>query len=195
MPDGATVNKDPITNTIDSYSVTIGKVQVTVMADTFGNKHNDTGPASSFGRSYRWTAKRNIITGLFNRDSGSDVAVNPTSFAVTIQTRYHEDPNAPSGYGKGTQVYDKEEKTTTLRAHEGKHGSDYLDFVRNHPFPVDISKGVVGVLTVAEMRKIDAYITGITKETCEATDEVGFTQDEFLNTAEGKRSGITSCRK
>jgi len=45
------------------------------------------------------------------------------------------------------------------------------------------------------MRKIDACITAITKESCEATDEVGFTQDEFLQTAQGQKSGITSCRK
>jgi len=53
----------------------------------------------------------------YEHEAGRDVAVNPNVFAVTIQTRYHDNPNDPSGYGKGTQEYDKEEKTTTLRAH------------------------------------------------------------------------------
>ncbi len=196
MPDGATVNKDPILNTIDSYSLNIGKVKVIAATDTFGNAQNDTGPVSNLGRSYRWTSNnKNIINGLFNRDSGSDVAVNPTSFEITIRTRYNNSPDLPSGYGKGTEEDDKREKTTTLRAHEGKHGTDFLDYIRSTPFPVDISKGIVGVLTVAEMKKIDAYIRGITVATCEVTDQVGYSQDEFLKTPQGKVSGITSCRK
>jgi hypothetical protein len=194
MPDGATVSRDPITQTIDSYSFTANNVKITVLADIFGFTHNDTGPTTSFGKSYKWHANsKNIIDSLTNTDNGS-VAINPTSFEMSIQTRYHDNPNDPSGYGKGTDVYDKEEKTTTLRVHEGKHGTDFIDYVKKTPFPADISKGIVGVLTVSEMRKIDSYISGITKESCALTDQVGFTQDEFLKTAEGKLSGIKSCR-
>ena len=194
MPDGATVNRDPITNTIDSYSVTVNNIKITVLADKFGNTRNDTGPVTSFGRSYSWHAKNNIVDRLTDTTGGSNTSINPTSFELTIQTSYHDNPNAPSGYGKGTTQYDKEEKTTTLRVHEGKHGTDFINYISKHPFPVDISKGVVGVLTVAQMQSVDRYISGITKETCEATDQVGFSQDEFLKTAEGKLSGITSCR-
>lgn len=196
MPDGATVNKDPLLNTIDSYSLNIGKVKVIVATDTFGNAQNDTGPASNFGRNYRWTANnKNIINGLFNTESGSDVAVNPTSFEITIRTMYNGNPDLASGYGKGTTQDDQRDRTTTLRVHEGKHGTDYLDYIRSTAFPVDISKGIVGVLTVEEMKKIDKYISGITAASCEATDQVGYTQDEFLRTPQGKVSGIKSCRK
>jgi len=59
---------------------------------------------------------------------------------------------------------------------------------------VGISKGVIGVLTVKEMQQIHKYISGITIASCLATDEVSFTQDEFLKTAEGKRS-YNICRK
>ena len=51
-------------------------------------------------------------------------------------------------------TYDKEENTTTLRVHEGSHGTDYINYIRSHPLPVDLSKGVVGVLTVNPV-KID----------------------------------------
>lgn len=192
MPDGATVNIDPITQTITSYSLTVNNVKVNVVADTFGNQHNDTGPVTTFGRSYKWESKNNIITKLINNDTGANI--DPTSFEVTIETRYDQSPDDPSAYGKGTDVYDKEEKTTTLRVHEGKHGTDYIDYIKNTPFPVDISKGIIGKISVAEMRRIDSYITQIGSLTCEATDQVGFSQDEFLKTAEGKRSGIKSCR-
>lgn len=195
MPDGATVNKDPITQAITSYTVTINNIRITVNEDRFGNAQNDTGPVTSFGRSFNWHATHNVVDRLTTNDSGSNVAINPTSLEVTIQTSYHDSPDGTSGYGKGTEAYDKEEKTTTLRVHEGKHGSDYLGYFRKNPFPVDISRGVVGVLTVAQMTAITNYINGITRETCEATDQVGFTQDEFLKTAEGRVSGITSCRR
>lgn len=195
MPAGATVNRDPITKTIDSYSLTVNNVKVTVLSDKFGNALNDTGPVTSFGRSYSWHAKNNVVDRLTDTTGGSNVGEDPTSFEVVIQTSYHDNPNAQSGYGKGTTQYDKEEKTTTLRVHEGQHGTDFINYISKHPFPVDISKGVVGVLTVGQMHAIDQYISGITKETCEATDQVGFSQDDFLKTAEGRLSGITSCRK
>ena len=196
IPDGATVNRDPITTAIESYSLTINNVNIKVLADTFGNAQNDTGPVTSFGRSYSWHANsKNIIDRLINQDGGNNVPINPKTFEVTIKTSYAHNPNEVSGYGRGTTEDDKREKTTTLRVHEGSHGTDFINYIKSNPFPVDISKGIVGVLTVDEMRKIDAYISNMTKETCEATDQVGFSQDEFLKTAEGKVSGITSCRK
>jgi|WetSurSiteA1Bulk_404760.scaffolds.fasta_scaffold00081_7 hypothetical protein len=195
MPDGATVNRDPITSTIDSYTLNINNVTIKVVADSFGSAQNDTGPVSSFGRSYKWHASNNIIDSLINQDGGNNVPINPNTFEVTIQTRYAQNPNDVSGYGRGTTEDDKREKTTTLRVHEGSHGTDFINYIKNTPFPVDISKGIVNVLTVAEMRKIDAYISNMTKETCESTDQVGFSQDEFLKTAQGKVSGIKSCRK
>jgi len=196
MPDGASVSRDPITQTIDSYSITINNIRITVISDTFGNAGNETGPTTNFTRSYKWTSNsKGIITSLASTESGSDIAINPTSLEVTIVTKYKDSPDNTSAYGKGTTQYDKEEKTTTLRTHEGQHGTDYIDYIRKNPLPVDISKGVVGVLTINQFRQIENYIKGITKDSCESTDQSGFSQDEFLKTPAGKSSGITSCRK
>jgi hypothetical protein len=196
MPDGASVSRDPITQTIDSYSIILNNIRITVLSDTFGNAGNETGPTTNFTRSYKWTSNsKGIITSLASTESGSAIAINPTSLEVTIITKYKDSPDNISAYGKGTTEYDKEEKTTTLRTHEGQHGTDYIDYIRKNPLPVDISKGVVGVLTINQFRQIESYIKGITKDSCESTDQSGFSQDEFLKTPAGKSSGITSCRK
>jgi len=196
MPDGASVNRDPITQTIDSYSVTINNIRVTVLSDTFGNAGNETGPTTNFSQSYKWTSNsKGVLTSLVSTESGADTPINPSSLEITIITKYKDSADSTSAYGKGTTEYDKEEKTTTLRTHEGQHGTDYIEYVRKNPLPVDISKGIVGVLTIGQFRQIENYIKGITKDSCESTDQSGFSQDEFLKTPAGKASGITSCRK
>lgn len=195
MSDGATVDKDPITDQIESYSMTINKVKVKVVADSFGSSGNSTRPVTNFGSSYRWASNsKGIVTSLTNTEGGGSVSINPTKFEVTIQTRYADNPDAVSAYGRGTTVKDKKEKTTSLRVHEGSHGTDYIQYIKDTPFPVDISKGIVGVITVAQMKKIDAYIGSMTKQSCETTDQVGLSQDKFIKTEKGKKSGVTSCR-
>jgi len=195
MSDGATVAKDPITDQIESYSMTINKVKVKVVADSFGSSGNSTRPVTNFGSSYKWAANsKGIVSSLTNTEGGGNVSINPTTFEVTIQTSYANSPDAVSAYGRGTTERDKKEKTTSLRVHEGSHGTDYIQYVKETPFPVDISKGIVGVITVAQMKKIDAYIGSMTKQSCETTDQVGFSQDKFIKTDKGKKSGVTSCR-
>ena len=50
----------------------------------------------------------------------------------------------------------------------------------------------------AQMRAVLAYVrkfgTEAGKYTCDQTDQVGLTQDEFLKTREGRASTIVSCR-
>jgi hypothetical protein len=196
MPAGSSVSKDPITQTIESYSLTVNNISIQVKSDTFGNTGNDTGPTTNFPSKYSWAANsKGIITSLINTENGANTPVNPNSLSIVIVTKYKDSPDSTSSYGKGTDTYDKEENTTTLRVHEGSHGTDYIGYVRNHPLPVDISKGIVGVLTITQLRLIDAYIQNITKESCETTDEVGFSQEEFLKTPAGKASGIKNCRR
>lgn len=42
----------------------------------------------------------------------------------------------PSGYGRGTTAEDIRNKATSIRFHEGSHGEDFINFVRQHPYPV-----------------------------------------------------------
>lgn len=190
MSDKATVTYNAL-NDIDNYKLSLKDVNITVQKDTSGATGNSTNVKTNFQGSFTWMVVGGKITQL--KKDGS--AFNPTSLDVEIFTKYHDNPDETSAYGKGTTDEDKAEKTTTLRVHEGQHGTDFINYLTNNPLPADINGGINGKLTPAQFSKLLNYIKEIDKETCETTDQSGFSQDEFLKTDEGKNSGIKSCRK
>ncbi len=190
MSDKATV-KYLLPGMIDSYSISINDIDITVMPDTHGASQNETGPSANFTGNFTWMEVGGKITDL-KKDG---VSFNPTKLEVTILTKYKDSPNDTSGYGKGSTDSDKYSETTTLRVHEGQHGTDFISYLTNTPLPVSLKEGVNGKLTPAQFSKILNYVKDITKDTCETTDQTGFSQDEFIKTPHGKTSGITSCRK
>jgi hypothetical protein len=60
----------------------------------------------------------------------------PTA-TLEILTRYGPgaSPEGTSGYGRGTTPEDVKNKATALRFHEGSHGEDYINFLRQNPIP------------------------------------------------------------
>ena len=189
MPENAVVNT-LLPGMIDSYSINFNDIVIIVMPDTYGAAQNATGPTSNFTGNFSWKTTSGTITEL--KKDGIDF--NPTKLEVTIVTKYKDKPDEQSAYGKGTTESDKFYGSTTLRAHEGQHGSDYIKYLTDTPFPVSIKDGIVGKLTPAQFSKILDYAKNITKDSCEATDQIGYSQDEYLKTPEGRTSGITSCR-
>jgi Domain of unknown function (DUF4157) len=49
-------------------------------------------------------------------------------------------PQTTQGYGRGTTTQDVSNKATSVRFHEGAHGEDYINFIRQKPFPVFAGK-------------------------------------------------------
>jgi hypothetical protein len=190
MPDKATVNS-LLPGMIDSYSISIHDIDVTVMPDTHGAGLNETRPTANFTGNFTWVVVGGKITDL----KKNGIPFNPTKLEVTILTTYKGSPDDTSAYGKGTTDSDKYNKTTTLRVHEGQHGTDFIAYLTNSPMPASLAGGINGKLTPAQFSKILNYTKDITKDTCETTDQSGFSQDEFINTPSGKASGIASCRK
>ena len=190
MPDNARVNS-LIPGSIDSYSISFNDIEIKVMPDTKGAPGNETRPTANFTGNFTWLTVGGKITNL--KKNGA--AFNPSKLEVNIQTRYKDNPDDTSGYGKGTTDTDKYNKTTTLRVHEGQHGTDFISYLSNTPLPVSLKNGINGQLTPAQFSKLLKYIQDITKDTCESTDQSGFSQDDFLKTPQGQASGITSCRK
>jgi hypothetical protein len=191
MPNNATVNSS-LPGMIDSYSISIDDIQITVMPDTHGARGNETGPTTNFTASrFRWMKRQGKITEL----KKNGVPFNPTKLEVTLLTKYKNSPDDTSGYGKGTTEADKRDQTTTLRVHEGQHGTDFIDYLTRTPLPASLKDGVNGKLTPAQFQNILDYVKNITKDTCETTDQSGFSQDEFLKTPDGRASGITSCKR
>lgn len=190
MPENATVNS-LLPGMIDSYSISINDIEITVVPDKGGASGNETKPTSNFTGNFTWLKVGGKITDL--KKNGTPF--NPTKLEVTIVTQYKNSPDDTSGYGKGTTESDKYNETTTLRVHEGQHGTDFIDYLTNTPPPVSLKDGINGKLTPAQFSKILNYVKDITKDTCETTDQSGFSQDEFLKTPQGAASGIASCRK
>ena len=189
MPDKATVNS-LLGGMIDSYSITIQDIDITVMPDTHRAGQNETRPTANFTGNFTWQVVGSKIANL----KKNGVPFNPTKLEVTIMTQYRNSPDDTSAYGKGTTHSDKHNKTTTLRVHEGQHGTDYIAYLTNTPMPVSLGGGINGKLTPAEFSKLLNYVRHITKDSCETTDQSGFSQDEFIGTPAGRASGIASCR-
>jgi hypothetical protein len=190
MPDGGNVNYSS-PGVIGSYSYKTNKTLITVMPDMHGQADNNTGPSTNFEGRFAWQ----IVSGKIVNLKKDGNAFNPNQLEIIIRTKYSLNPDLTSGYGKGTTDADKADGTTTLRVHEGQHGTDYINFLSSKPLPVNLTSGVNGNLTELQFKSILKYTTEITKASCETTDQIGFSQDEFLKTPAGIASGIVSCRK
>lgn len=117
----------------------------------------------------------------------------PTRLRITITTRFADITKADeqSAYGKGTTAKDIEWGARTLRFHEGSHGKEFIDVIKSTTLPSLAS----GSVTPADIRTITNMFTKMGEQSCELVDQVGTTQDAFLQTREGRASGIVSCRR
>jgi hypothetical protein len=123
---------DPITGNME---LQIGQVRVVIEPDTRG------------------------VTGLRGADTGANLELQPpgipgfktdakgvvTDFpgyspiaTLKVRTRYGAgyNPEFTAGYGRGTTPDDIRNKARSLRFHEGSHGEDFINFVRQNPLPV-----------------------------------------------------------
>ena len=191
-PSGATTQPD------GSMTLMIGAVTVVIAPDVSGDPgvdsgEGETGFAFDVSRirfeTIKSTAKDERITSF-----------TAPAVTITIRTRYARDagPDAPSGYGRGTTERDKALKATTLRVHEGAHGEDYLQFLREHPYPTFAGK--VGDTRKDFTDKINKF-KAAQKAFCEQatafsnkqTHEVGFTIEEFDRENPGQTPARMTC--
>ncbi|MCW3117351.1 MAG: hypothetical protein JWM28_1433 [Chitinophagaceae bacterium] len=109
----------------------------------------------------------------------------PGQITVTIQTTYQRqaNPQAVSGYGRGTTAQDQEAGDTSLRFHEGSHGTNYLEYLQGNPLPA--FNGTVGMTTREFNREVRAYRRAIRdyfadmgRQSLQNTDCVGTTIDQ-----------------
>jgi hypothetical protein len=109
----------------------------------------------------------------------------PTA-TLEILTRYGPgaSPEGTSGYGRGTTPEDVKNKATALRFHEGSHGEDYINFLRQTPIPV--FTGRVGMTKKAFEAAITSFHSALSswgkslnQSSKRSTDCVGKTIDQF----------------
>ena len=190
VPDEATVNS------AGGFTMSFPNVDVIVLPDKSGGKGNET------------SLKNNLPKGSFNFSSGADGLITsffrisgktrtplafPSKLVITIQTSYQDisKVDETSAYGKGTTEQDIKWGATTLRFHEGSHGKQYIDFIRSHNFP----SLAIGSVTPDDITTVTGLLKQIDEESCLEVDQVGTTQDDYLTTEAGKKSGIVSCKK
>ena len=190
MPDDATVSSG------GGFTMSLPNVDVIILPDINGGKGNETSINSNMPQgSFNFSLDANgLITGFF-RGSGKarTKLAFPSKLVITIQTRFQDITKADetSAYGRGTTAQDISWGGKTLRFHEGSHGKGFIDYIRSHNFP----SLAIGSVKQADLTSINTMMKKISDESCQFVDQVGTTQDQFLQTPEGKKSGIVSCTK
>lgn len=137
------MNADAVLTAGGGYQLKYGIITINVLPDVFnaadvdenGGETNLTpvsGNTYPGTPAYTWKGKK--IETMGTKPEIPDPVWN-------VQTRYGKkaDPSGASGYGYGTRSQDKTAGNTSLRFHEGSHGTVFINYIRDHysgvPYP------------------------------------------------------------
>jgi hypothetical protein len=161
----------------------VDDVKVTVLPDKVGDTKGKSGVTAvdaSQHIDYEFSNTTKLITKYV-----------PGPKTVTVQTTYAAAGNADvrSGYGRGTTKRDESLGAKTLRVHEGSHGLDFLQFVKDNKFPVfsgrtKISVDQANLDIQAFGKRVKAYAKRAEDFSEKLTDCAGTTIDQY-NAAQG----------
>lgn len=176
LPERATMQRN------GSATIQMGPVRVRILLDRRTKNPKMRGRAETVFN-LRWQAPGYRI----GRDGLVNKILGLPSITMTIQTTYGQGVTATSGsgYGRGTTPEDIKAGQTSLGFHEGKHGTDFLDYLQNNPLPV--FTGTVG-MTQREYREawrefdgaMHTYRTQMKEYSLQNTDCVGTKADFCL---------------
>jgi len=169
-----------------------GGVDVVVLPDAIDASVKE-GAVTEFSFEYRgidWEAdEKGVVTKV----------TGPGKPKCSIRTTYSESETAQtkSAYGRGTTPEDVKAGRTSVRHHEGGHGSAYLEFLAVKPYP--LFSGSVKMKVVKFKAAISEYYKAVKEYerrmndfSVQNTDCVGTTIDVF-NKTKGKKTAI--CKK
>lgn len=151
----------------------VAVVTVTIKSDIEGTVYPGRDGETRLGLS--WNAARyNSRNGMVTR------ITRAPSVTLTIQTTYRKgvDPDVPSTYGRGTTAADRTAGNTSLRFHEGSHGTFGIHYLQGHSLPQFM--GNIG-MSVADFdqaiadfnQAMTAYNTAMQQANIQAIDCVG----------------------
>lgn len=132
-------------NAQGEYHTVINGMNVHIVPDR-------TSTAEGIGGITRYEPSGGSISNVrFGRDKKVSSFSGPSQITITIRTTYQRDANpaSASAYGAGP----------TLRAHEGSHGTDYLNYLTNTPPPS--FDGTIGMTRREFRRKMSEYSTAL----------------------------------
>ena len=191
LPDNATVSS------AGGFTMSFNNVDVIVLPDTTmdrGKKGNATFADSNLPKTnFNFHMDSSgLITDFFTTNGKQNVPLNfPGKLKITIQTKFEVMSNADqtSAYGRGTTTQDIQWGGKTLRFHEGSHGKGFIDFISSHSFP----SIALGSVKPGDITTIQGLLNQMNIDSCTNVDQVGITQNAFLQTPAGQTSGIISC--
>lgn len=117
-------------------------------------------------------------------DKGKLVGLDTPAIMITIQTTYGPkvDPAGISAYGKGTTAEDQQAGTTSLRYHEGSHGLDYIQYIKENPpslhTSIGMSRGEYQTALSEFNQLMKNYAKNMNNFSKQRTDCVGSTIDQ-----------------
>ncbi|MBS0029993.1 eCIS core domain-containing protein [Chitinophaga sp. 22321] len=172
VPKGMKTEKDDTGNVLQATG-NVGKVKIIILPDTTGDV-----PA---GKSAVTKITHSVSTPDADTTNGKVSKINgKATLEITIQTVYAADvsPKSTSAYGRGTTKADEKSGNTSLRFHEGSHGTFVLTYLAAHPVPV--FGGFVGQseekfseASDKYLEKVDEYMTKLDAANEKAVDCVG----------------------
>lgn len=172
-------------------TTTVGPVSLTILPDT-----TSTDPAMQNGAETKidfapLPAGTNAVNWVSHNGRVSSFTFNQDLFAMTIQTTFGPGVSAASssGYGRGTTPDDKQSGQTSLGFHEGEHGRDFINYLKNKKYPVFAGKigqttAVFRAHVVTFQAAVSTYVRTMTRLSELRTDCAGKSKDTF-NAAKG----------
>lgn len=123
-------------------------------------KPDQTGEVAAGKSGQTYVALSHHITAPFIKD-GKILTAGKASVTLIIQTTFKDgvNPADPSKYGRGTTADDKQAGNTSLRFHEGTHGTSAMDYVVAHVLPV--FEGKAGDTGAAYDQKVEKYAAAL----------------------------------
>jgi hypothetical protein len=108
------------------------------------------------------------------------------AYELHIVTIYGKNvgPDSVSGYGRGTTEEDKKEGNTSLKFHEGAHGTHLLNYIKNNPLPVIDVRLPCSQADYKEAVQIfntdfEAYMNKMSEHNVNEVDNVGHSMDDY----------------
>jgi hypothetical protein len=177
IPASATKNKST-----GIHNLTINDVKVEIHPDVFvkGKSGGET--------EFKMIPKSWTYDGYDTNSDGTIAKVKnaPKVPKVVVKTTYglSVKPSGTSAYGRGTTAADKKAGNTSLRFHEGSHGTDFIKYLMDNPFP-KFPNGV-GMKEADFLKAVEKYKTArgeygkkMDEFSKKRTDCVGYTIDKY----------------
>ena len=118
--------------------------------------------------------------GRYWLSGGKVVRLTPRQVTFSIRTTYGPGARGSqrSAYGRGTTAGDVSSGNTSLRFHEGSHGTDFLAYLRTNPLPVfggkkTQTKAQFVQATTTYDAAIGTYVSAMQAASVQSTDCVG----------------------